>query len=98
MQCRALRLRELLRVFGFAMVLVASASTNTQENSLGVTERMVVASRIYAMITQYFAHWEGAPRREIEAAYREYIEHAIGALHRKDFDLATMRFSASLRA
>jgi hypothetical protein len=30
---------------------------------------------IYSNVPQYFAHWDGVPRTEVEAAYREYIDH-----------------------
>jgi len=56
-----------------------------------------VATKIYATIQQFFAHWDGAPRPEIEAAYREYVDGAGRAAARKDFDLATLRFIAKLR-
>jgi carboxyl-terminal processing protease len=49
------------------------------------------------MVQQYFAHWDGAPRSDVEAAYHEYIDNAVRAADRKDFDLATMRFIAKLR-
>ena len=49
------------------------------------------------MVQQYFAHWDGASRPQVEAAYREYVEQAVGAADRKAFDLASMRFIAKLR-
>jgi hypothetical protein len=66
-------------------------------DQLSAVDRIVVATKIYATIQQYFAHWAGAPRPEIEAAYREYIDGAVRAVARRDFDLATLRFIAKLR-
>ena len=45
---------------------------------------------------QYFAHCEGASRSEVEASYREYADAVTRTASRKDFDLATLRFIASL--
>src|SRR6476620_7631610 len=84
-------------VVGAAVVVMVSARISARTTDLGVTDRVVIASRIYAMVQQYFAHCEGARRPQVEAAYREYIERAVGAADRKAFDLATMRFIARLR-
>ena len=64
---------------------------------MSATDRVVVASRIYALVQQYFAHWDGVPRLEVEAAYREYIDKVVQARDRKEFALASMRFIAKLR-
>ena len=82
---------------GVALGMVCLAGAAAQTSNLGVTDRVVIATRIYALVQQYFAHWEGAPRAEIETAYREYIDRALAAADRTSFDLATMRFIASLR-
>jgi carboxyl-terminal processing protease len=80
-----------------ALGAILWAPTLAQTADSGVTDRIVVASRIYALVQQYFAHWESAPRPGVEGAYREYIDHAVRGVDRKDFDLATMRFIAKLR-
>ncbi len=82
-----------------ASVLIVPSHLVAQQpaDQLSAVDRVVVATRIYATIRQYFAHWDGAPRLEIEAAYREYVDGAIRAAARKDFDLATLRFIATLR-
>jgi carboxyl-terminal processing protease len=80
-----------------ALGAILWAPTLAQTADSGVTDRIVVASRIYALVQQYFAHWESAPRPGVEGAYREYIDQALRGLDRKDFDLATMRFIAKLR-
>ena len=95
---RAFRWRVLLcTIVGAGLVVIWSARTHAQTTGLSVTDRVVIASRIYAMVQQYFAHWDGAPRSDVEAAYRQYIDNAVRAADRKDFDLATMRFIATLR-
>lgn len=82
-----------------ATALIASRDLSAQSvpSPLGSVDRLVVASKIYATIEQYFAHWESAPRAEVEAAYRDYVAAIVGSTSRKDFDLATLRFVARLR-
>jgi carboxyl-terminal processing protease len=94
----ALRRRVLFcTVVATGLVVGVSARGHGQTTGLGVTDRVVVASKIYALVQQYFAHWDGAPRPEVEAAFHEYIDNAVRAADRKGFDLATMRFIAKLR-
>jgi carboxyl-terminal processing protease len=82
-----------------ASALIAPSHLVAQQpaDQLSVVDRVVVATRIYATIQQYFAHWDGVPRAEVEAAYRQYVDGAVRAAARKDFDLATLRFIAKLR-
>src|SRR4029450_6139274 len=82
---------------GVALGMVCFVAAAAQTGDLSVTDRVVIATRIYALVQQYFAHWEAAPRAEIETAYREYIDRALAAPDRTSFDLATMRFIAKLR-
>ena len=77
--------------------LVSFSDAQAQTSDLDVTDRVVVASAVYSLVQQYFAHWEGAPRSEVDGAYREYIAHVVRDSSRKDFDLATLRFIARLR-
>jgi carboxyl-terminal processing protease len=79
------------------LVVTVPVRTHAQTTGLTVTDRLVIASKIYAMVQQYFAHWDGVPRPQVDAAYHEYIDNAVRAANRKDFDLATMRFIAKLR-
>ena len=58
---------------------------------------MITASRIYSLVQQYFAHWEGVPRADFEAAYRAYVDRAVRADSGKVFTLATLRFFATLK-
>jgi carboxyl-terminal processing protease len=81
-----------------AGILITPVHSAAQQpvTELTLADRVVVATRIYATIQQYFAHWDAAPRAQMEVAYREYIDRAVVA-DRKDFDLATLRFLATLR-
>jgi hypothetical protein len=65
---------------------------------LDIPDRLVAASRIYALVQQYFAHWEGVRRDDVEVAYRDYVDRAVRARSRTEFDLATMRFVAGTRS
>src|SRR5262245_42350455 len=76
---------------------LAVSSARTQSADLDVTSRRAVAAEIHSLVQQYFAHWATVPRSEVEAAYRKYLDEAVRAETRKDFDLATLRFIAKLR-
>jgi carboxyl-terminal processing protease len=85
-----------LAILMLSLFVAAPVSARFQASDLDATDRLVVASRIYAIVQQYFAHWDGAPRSAVEGAYREYVGDAIRSTTRTDFDLATLRFIASL--
>jgi carboxyl-terminal processing protease len=92
------KLRVLLcGVLGAVLAIVSFGDVQSPTSDLDVTDRVVAASTIYSLIQQYFAHWEGAPRSEVEAAYREYIARIVRDKSRKEFDLATLRFIAKLK-
>src|SRR2546422_989095 len=80
-----------------ALGVVLTATAFAQAPVLDVTDRVVVASKIFALVQQHFAHWEGATPAEVEAAYRQYISDAIRADARHEFDRASLRFVARLR-
>ena len=77
------------------LLLVSPAKDGHAQADLDATERVVIASRIYSLVQQYFAHWEGVPRAEFESAYREYIGESARATDRRGFDLATLRLIAT---
>ena len=98
MRDQRFRLRVLLcAILGAILAAVGFGDAQSPASDLSVTDRVIAASRIYSLVQLYFAHWEGAPRAEIEAAYREYIDHAVRDKSRTEFDLATLRFIATLR-
>src|SRR5262245_61847954 len=69
-----------------------SATTDLSE-----TDRRAIAERIHSLVLQYFAHWEGASRADMESAYGAYVDAASRSATRKDFTLATLRFIAALK-
>jgi len=98
MRDQAFRARVLLcAILGAVLAAVGFGDAQSPTSDLSVTDRVIVASTIYSLVQQYFAHWEGAPRPDVEGAYRAYIDHAVGDKSRKEFDLATLRFVAALR-
>jgi carboxyl-terminal processing protease len=84
------------RLFLIGAVIVSSVCLVSQAADLDTADRIVVASRIYALVQQYFAHWEGVSRGSVEDAYRTYVDRAVHSASRQEFDLATLRFVASL--
>src|SRR5690349_10658655 len=68
-----------------------------QIGDAGAADRIAVASHIHELVQQYFAHWEGAPREDVERACKEYVAGLSRATDRQAFDLATLRFVATLR-
>jgi carboxyl-terminal processing protease len=84
------------RLFLIGGVIAASVCLRSQSVDLDAADRVVVASRIYALVQQYFAHWDGASRSSVDDAYRLYADRAVHSASRQEFDLATLRFVASL--
>ncbi|HEV2736435.1 MAG TPA: hypothetical protein VGV85_16435, partial [Longimicrobiaceae bacterium] len=56
-----------------------------------------VATELDRTVRRSFAHWEGAPELDYPAAFRAYRERAAATADRREFDLATLEFVASLR-
>jgi carboxyl-terminal processing protease len=56
-----------------------------------------VATELDRTIRRSFAHWEGAPGLDYPAAFRAYRERVAATADRREFDLATLEFVASLR-
>jgi carboxyl-terminal processing protease len=67
------------------------------EDKISVADRAYVASKIYSAIETYFAHREGVAGLDLDAAYRAYLDGAMAAKGRREFDLATLEFVAKLR-
>ena len=63
---------------------------------LTVSEKAYVGSRIYSSIEMYFAHWEAIPELDLNKAYKDYLERALAAKDRREFDLDTFEFVAKL--
>ena len=97
MNTPSLGLRSLLGVFLTTTVVAGDAGHRPAQAAADVSDRVITASRIYSLVQQYFAHWEGVPRADFEAAYRAYVDRAVRADSGKAFTLATLRFLATLK-
>jgi carboxyl-terminal processing protease len=93
----SLGLRVLLGVFLATTVVGGDAGPRPAQAAPDISDRVITASRIYSLVQQYFAHWEGVPRADFEAAYRAYVDRAVRADSGKLFTLATLRFLATLK-
>jgi carboxyl-terminal processing protease len=80
-----------------ALVLAGAMSGRTRAEPVDGAKRLAVAERIHALAQQYFAHWEGVERGDIEAAFDRYRAEATASTDEKQFQLATLRFVAALR-
>jgi carboxyl-terminal processing protease len=83
------------------VLLYLAIAAATQTSVLGQTkvpleDRVWVASKIYASIPIYFAHWQGAPDLDLDAVYKDYLKAATAAETRWDFDHLTLEFMARL--
>src|SRR5262249_58459835 len=63
---------------------------------LSLQERVWIASKFYALIQVYFAHWEGAPKLELDKRYREYLDKVLQSHSLTDFHLLVMAFVCHL--
>src|SRR5262245_13576005 len=83
-------------VLGILFCVLVVSVTRAQSPTFDVKDRLAVVDRIYSIVQQSFAHWEGASRASVEKAYHQYIDEATKAADRRAFDLASLRFFASL--
>lgn len=60
-------------------------------------ERAYIAAKIYSSINTYFAHWQAVPQLDFEAEFKQYLDRALRAETRLDFDLATLELFAVLK-
>jgi carboxyl-terminal processing protease len=58
--------------------------------------RAAAVEAVDVHVRRYFAHWEGVPHLDYEAAVVEHHAAALAAPDRRSFALATMRFLGSL--
>lgn len=92
---RRARIRTVLLL---AAALSLPGGSRAQEPALpDLEERMFIATKLHTAIRIYFAHWEGVPELDLDAAYREYVGEVIGARDRKAWSLAGMKFFAKLK-
>ncbi len=83
-----------------ALLLSLLCSSLLAENNtpqIPLKERVYIASRVYASLIANFAHAQGAPDVDVEAAYRLYLDKALATDNRRAFSMATMQFLATFR-
>jgi carboxyl-terminal processing protease len=84
-------------IAAFLAVVSAASAAAAQGPALEAPDRMVVASRLFAVVQQHFGHWEAAAPSEVDASYRQFVTDALASSRRADFTRAALRFIASLR-
>jgi carboxyl-terminal processing protease len=62
-----------------------------------VAQRAVIAAKLRSAIDLCFAHWEAIPDVDFEAVFARFVEEAMAAQTRLDFDLSALKFLAALR-
>jgi carboxyl-terminal processing protease len=67
------------------------------QTKIALEERLWVASKIYASIPIYFAHWQPVRDLDLDAAYKDYVRAATTAETRWEFDHLTLEFMARLK-
>ena len=86
----------------FAIVLAAAADFALASNlpdseTIGLSERVVIASQLYSAVQMYFGHWKGVPNFDLDKEYAHYVQQIIATDDRREFDLASIEFLARLR-
>ena len=81
-----------------AMAVARVQAQGPVADSVSLEQRVTIASRLYAAIPLYFAHWQGVPVGfNLDSAYRQYVRRVISSADRREFDFASMEFVAQLR-
>lgn len=80
-----------------ATTAAVSFGQSFDSDTLSLADRTWIASKAYASVQVYFAHWDGVPDLDLDRVYRRYVERATSTNDRMEFDLATMEFFAALR-
>ena len=82
----------------FSAILPISAQESSDSETIGLSDRVLIASQLYGGIQLYFGHWKGLPSDfDLEKQYAAYVNKIIASDRRLDFDLASMEFLASLQ-
>jgi carboxyl-terminal processing protease len=77
--------------------LSSSLFAENDASQVPLKERVYIASRVYASLISNFAHTQGVPDVDADAAYRLYLDKVLAADSLKAFSLATMQFLATFR-
>lgn len=78
------------------ILMLAPVVFGQSADQLSSTDRAYIASKIYSLANMYFAHWSGVPDLDFEASYKRYLDQALRAKDRFEFDLSTIEFVESL--
>ena len=84
-------------ICGILVPLAASTAQEPEARTPTLSERAWIASKLYAITSQNFAHWEGVPQLDLDDWYQRYLDQAMVAKDRREFSLASMEFIAGLR-
>jgi hypothetical protein len=84
--------------FGLAFTRLAAQTSVPDTTTIALADRMMVASRLYAVTISHFALWDRVPRLDPDSSYRHDVEQAIASNRREDVDRATLAFVARLRS
>ena len=90
----------MLRLIFLLLVTVPtlpSAGFGQSPEQLSLADRAYIASKIYSLTNTYFAHWSAVGNVDFEASYKRYLERALAARDRREFDLASIEFVERLR-
>ncbi len=79
------------------LALALFATLASGQTKIPLDERLWVASKIYASIPIYFAHWQPVRDLDLDAAYKDYLKGVTAADARWDFDHLTLEFMARLK-
>jgi carboxyl-terminal processing protease len=63
----------------------------------GEAQRAYIAAKLYGDLALSFAHWQGTNGLTLDNAFRAYVDKAMTAADRLDFDLETTAFLVKLR-
>jgi carboxyl-terminal processing protease len=83
-----------MRALALLALFACAASGQTR---IALEDRLWVASKIYASIPVYFAHWQTVRDFDLDTAYKDYLRRAVAAETRWDFDHLTLEFMARLK-
>jgi len=91
------RSAKLLAIFLCGATSLAYSAEGPISETISLTRRVVIASHLYSAIQMYFGHWKGLPNYDLEREYAHYVEQIIDSDDRRQFDLASLEFLASLK-
>ena len=87
------------KIFVIGMLLVLAAAMREEgllaqaPATISLQERVIMASQIYHVISTFFPNLS---QEKFDADYKQYVDAAIHAADRREFDLASMEFVAAL--